>query len=249
MKSHARTRGPRSALFLPVEQTRKSEPWNGDGRGEAEGNSPGSIFSFVPAHGGCRAGAVAQQVSRALTEGLGTAVLLADFDRRAYSVWSASEPPRRLDGRTWGAFVSEVDGMQVLNAREVPPRLLMPLLEYARANYSVVCTDLTGAQESHALSVLRASDAIFLVSGSDGPSIEGIREKMDFLRSVDLAERCGVLLEHTPHGANAVDVEDQSGVPVCSLIETAGQIEQLAGWLAANLGPASAAGAPECAVA
>ena len=190
----------------------------------------------MPAHGGCRAGAVAQQVSRALTEGLGIAVLLADFDRRAYSVWSATEPPHRLDGRTWGAFVSEVDRMPVLNAREVPPRHLAPLLDYARANFSIVCADLTGAQESHELSVLQASDAIFLVSGSDGASIEGIREKMDWLRSADLAERCGILLEHTPHGANAGHVEELTGAPVCSLIETAQHIDQLAAWLAANVG-------------
>lgn len=209
---------------------------------------PGSIFSFVPAHGGCRAGAVAQQVSRALTEGLGISVLLADFDRRAYSVWSATEPPRRLDGRTWGAFVSEVDRMQVLNAREVPARRLTPLLDYARANFPIVCADLTGAQESHALSVLRASDAIFLVSGTDGASIEGIREKMELLRSVDLAERCGILLEHTPHGVHADHVEDLTGAPVCSLIETGQHIDQLATWLAANVGQPSRS-EPEYAVA
>jgi hypothetical protein len=227
-----------------VKETRQSEQRNR----ASEPHSPGSIFSFLPAHGGCRAGAVAQQVSRALTEGLGIAVLLADFDRRAYSVWSATEPPRRLDGRTWGAFVSEVDRMQVLNAREVPPRHLEPLLDYCRANYSIVCADLTGAQESHALPVLRASDAIFLVSGSDGASIEGIRDKMEFLRSVDLAERCGILLEHTPHGVNADHVEDLTGAPVCSLIETAQHIDQLANWLAANIGQPSRSES-ECAVA
>jgi hypothetical protein len=161
-------------------------------------------------------------------------VLLADFDRRAYSVWSTTEPPRRLDGRTWGAFASEVDGTQVLNAREVHPRQLPALLDYSRAHFSIVCADLTGAQAAHALSVLKQSDGIFLVSGSDGPSIEGIREKMEWLRSIDLAERCGILLEHTPHGVSAVEAEELTGTPVCSLIETAGQIEQLATWLASN---------------
>jgi hypothetical protein len=205
----------------------------------SEAPSPGSIFSFVPAHGACRAGAVAQQLSRTLTEGLGVAVLLADFDRRAYSVWSATEPPRRLDGRTWGAFASEVDGTQVLNAREVHPRQLPALLDYARSHYSVVCADLTGAQESHALNVLRASDGIFLVSGSDGASIEGVREKMDWLRSMGLSERCGMLLEHTPHGVSAAEAEDLTGTPVCSLIENAEQIQQLATWLASNTPAAS----------
>lgn len=219
------------------------------GEGDAKPPSPGSIFSFLPAHGACRAGAVAQQVSRALTEGLGVAVLLADFDRRAYSVWSAAEPPRRLDGHTWGAFASQVDGMQVLNAREVPPRLLPPLLDYARRHFAIVCADLTDAQDSHALSVLKASDAIFMVSGSDGPAIEGVREKMEFLRSVDLAERCGILLEHTPHGISAEEAEDLAGAPVCSLVENARQIEQLATWLAANIGRSQGASESEYAVA
>lgn len=216
----------------------------------SEALPPGSIFSFVPAHGACRAGAVAQQLSRTLTEGLGTAVLLADFDRRAYSVWSATEPPRRLDGRTWGAFVSDVDGVAVLNAREVHPRQLSALLDYARSHYAIVCADLTGAQDSHALSVLKASDGIFLVSGTDGASIEGIREKMEFMRSVDLSERCGILLEHTPHGVSASEAEELTGTPVCSLIENAKQIEQLATWLASNSAGAVAVEVdPEYAVA
>jgi hypothetical protein len=215
---------------------RRSEVLNANRSGgvASEAPSPGSIFSFVPAHGACRAGAVAQQLSRTLTEGLGVAVLLADFDRRAYSVWSATEPPRRLDGRTWGAFVSEVDGTQVLNAREVHPCQLSALLDYARSHFAIVCADLTGAQESHALSVLQASDGIFLVSGSDGASVEGVREKMEWMRSLGLSERCGMLLEHTPHGVSAAEAEDLTGTPVCSLIENAQQIQQLATWLASN---------------
>lgn len=223
-------------LFIAaVDELRRSElNANRTGGVVSEAPSPGSIFSFVPAHGACRAGAVAQQLSRSLSEGLGIAVLLADFDRRAYSVWSATEPPRRLDGRTWGAFVSEVDGTQVLNAREVPPSQLTALLDYARAHFAIVCADLTGAQESHALSVLRASDGIFLVSGTDGASIEGVREKMEGMRSIGLGERCGMLLEHTPHGVTASEAEDLTGTPVCSLIENADQIQQLATWLASN---------------
>lgn len=188
-------------------------------------------------------------MSRTLTEGLASAVLLADFDRRAYSVWSANEPPRRLDGRTWGAFASEVDGMQVLNAREVNPRHLTPLLDYAREHYSIVCADLTGADEAHAAAVLRASDAVFIVSGSDGASVAGTREKVEWLDSIDLAGRAGILLEHTPHGSSAVQFEEATGVPVSSLIENKHQIENLARWLFANTHAAAEASNPAWAVA
>jgi hypothetical protein len=201
---------------------------------------PGSIFSFVPADGASRAGAVAQQVSRTLTEGpggsvgLGAAVLLADFDRRAYSVWSASEGPRRLDGRTWGAFASQVDGIEVLNAREVHARQLGSLLDYAQQNFRIICADLTGAKEAHALEVLRASTAIFLVATSSHNSLEGVCEKASWLRQADLGDRCALLLDRAPNGASIQEAEDITGLPLCSLVEQDSHIQQLATWLMAN---------------
>jgi Flp pilus assembly CpaE family ATPase len=201
---------------------------------EADRKISGSIFSFLPAHGESRAGAVAKQLSRTLTEGLGVTVLLADFDRRGYPLWRASESPRRLDGRTWGAFVSESEGMSVLDAREVHPRQLRGVLDYAREHYHIVCADLTDAKDVHALEVLRASDGIFLVSGSDPASIEGVREKTDWLRSIDLSEQSALLLRRSANGAGAREMEDLTGLPVCSLIETAEQVSHLATWLAAD---------------
>ncbi len=61
------------------------------------------------------------------------------------------------------------------------------------------------------------------------------------MRSMGLSERCGMLLEHTPHGVSASEAEDLTGTPVCSLIENADQIQQLATWLASNT-----AAADEC---
>ena len=180
---------------------------------------------------------MAQQLSRTLTEGLGNAVLLADFDRRAYSLWSASDAPRRLDGHTWGAFASQVDGVEVLNAREVHGRQLGPLLEYARQHYRIVCADLTGAKEAHALEVLRASEAIFLVASSVHRSLEGVCEKASWLRQIDLGERCALLLDRVPQGVSLEEAEDITGVPLCSLVETRAHIEQLARWLTVNTAP------------
>ena len=195
---------------------------------------PGSIFSFVPAHGGSRAGAVAEQLSRTLAEGFGLAVLLANFDDRGYSLWRRGGPPRRLDGHTWGAFVSKVNGVEVLQGREVHPRKLRQLLDHARENYDIVCVDLTGAKDSHALEALRASESIFIVGASDPAALEGVNDKRDWLRSNDLIEQCGVLLERVPNGANAREAEDYTGLPVCSLVNDYEQIAQLAGWLCAS---------------
>lgn len=196
----------------------------------------GTIVSFVPAHGDSRAGVVAKQMSRTLTEGLGLAVLLADFDTRVYSLWNPNSAPRRLDGRTWGAFVSEIDNIETLDARETHPRQLGRLLEHAREKYQAVCADLTGARAAHAIEVLRASDAIFLVSGSDHASLEGVCEKNEWLRAIDLSERVGLLVRRSAGGVDADEVERITGLPVCSLIETGEQIDQLARWVAANTG-------------
>jgi hypothetical protein len=201
--------------------------------------APGTIASFVPAHGESRAGVVAKQLSRTLTEGLGGAVLLADFDTRdldarGYSLWDRSQSPRRLDGRTWGAFVTSVDGLDTLDARETHPLQVGRVLEYARQKYRTVLADLTGAREPHALEVLRASDAIFLVTDTDHASLEGVREKAAWLRSIDMLDLVGLLVRHSPGGKCADEIEDLTGLPVCSLIETRAHLDQLALWLAAN---------------
>ena len=199
----------------------------------------GTLVSFLPAHGDSRAGAVAKQLSRTLTEGYGLAVLLADFENRGNSVWTAARLRRRLDGRTWGAFVYEAGGLKILDACETQPRQIGGLMDYARANYATICADLTGAREPHALEVLRASDAIFIAAGSDHASLEGVREKAAWLRSIDLADRTALLLERTPDGPGADEVEERTGLPVCSLIETPAHMEQLARWLASHTASAS----------
>jgi hypothetical protein len=124
--------------------------------------------------------------------------------------------------------------VDVLEAREVHPRQLPQILDYARAKYPVVCADLAGAKEAHALAVLRASDGIFLVADSNKASLAGVREKGAWLRSIDLGDRCGVLLERVPNGVDASAVEELTGLPVSSLIENQKQICQFACWLAAN---------------
>jgi hypothetical protein len=204
-------------------------------KSDASRSSAGSIFSFVPADSASRAGSVAQQLSRTLTEDPGVAVLLADFDRRPYSVWSANEAPRRLDGRTWGALTAEVDGgIQVMHAREVHPSHLGPLLDYAREHYTIVCADLTGATEAHAVEVLRASAAIFVVGSAQQSSIEGVCEKAAWLRRIDVADRSALLLDHVPHGLSREEAEEITGLPLCCFVENDADILHLATWLTAN---------------
>ena len=212
------------------------------------GRATGTLVSLVPAHGESRVSAVAKPLSRTLAEGFGLAVLLADFENRGNSVWNSARSQCRLDGRTWGAFVYEADGLKTLDAYETHPRHIGRLMDYARANYSTILADLTGARDLHASEVLRASDAIFLVAGSDHASLAAVREKAEWLQSMGLRDRVALLLERSPDGLGADQVEDQTGLPVCSLIETKDQIEGLARWFASNALAASQSAIDDVAV-
>lgn len=207
-------------------------------RSYTNGSLLGSVFSFLPANGASKAGAVAQQLSRTLTEGFGIAVLLASFDTRPYSKSPAMETPRRLDGRTWSGFVSkfngELDEIDILDVCEAHPRQLRPILEGARDVYGIVCADLTGAKTTHVVETLRASDAVFLAANSDPATLPALQEKIQWLRSLDLDGNCCLLLEWSRDSQEIQEMEELTGLPVCSLVENDCQVEQLAAWLAAN---------------
>jgi hypothetical protein len=218
---------------MPVEKTSRKSGVRSEAI-PAPGQTPGSLYSFLPADGASRAGAVSRELSRTLTEGLGVAVLLADFACDGYSLWPVADAPRRLDGRTWGAFVSQRDGVDILDAREVHPRQLASVIDYARARYHVICADLTGAKSAHAMEIFRASDGIFLVGSTDASSLEGVHEKLEWLRAINLDDNCGLLLEQLPNRVTPTQVEERTGLPVCGLINNSQQIDQLANWLAAS---------------
>jgi hypothetical protein len=191
----------------------------------------GSIYSFMSAHGGSRASAVAEQLSRTLADVPGFPVLLAGYAAREYSLWNPADSPRRLDGQTWGAFVFESGGIEVLDACEVYPHQLRRVLEYAQRKYRIVCADVTEAKEAHSLETLRASECVFIVSHSDRQSLEMAREKRDWLQSINLADQCGLLLDRVPGGLSVEKAEQITGLPLCSLVDHTEYIERLAGWL------------------
>lgn len=201
----------------------------------------GPIYSFLPAHGGCRAGSVAEQISRALAEVPGFSVLLAGFVTQDYFSWNPADSPRRLDGQTWGAFVFDSRGLEVLDAGEVYPHQLPRILDYARRHYRTVCADLTRAKEPQMLETLRASECIFIVSQSDIASLQMARERKDWLRSLGLSDQCGLLLERVPGGLTSEQAEEITGLPMCTLVDRLDYIERFAGWLASEEAYASEA--------
>ncbi len=214
------------------------------GPGEAE--APGPVYAIVPAHGGSNADLVAQQLGRELAEGYRLSVLLADFCSHGFPLWGTSEAPQRLDGRTWGAFVKQGEIFDTLEAREAHPRNIRRLLDFSRSKYHVTCADLSEAKESSALEVLRHSDSIFLVSNSDRESIELCRYRAAWLRSMDLEDRSGILLNRVRGGLSGAEAEDRTGLPVSATVTNERELQSLAEWLAAPLITAlSGSGYPE----
>jgi aromatic ring-cleaving dioxygenase len=202
------------------------------------------VYAIVPAHAESNAAAVARELGGNLATGCGAAVLLADFYAHGFPVWGTAEAPQRLDGRTWGAFVTHGECFDTLEAREAHPREIGRLLEHARQQYQVVFADLTQAKEVVALEVLRQADYILVVSTSDAPSLNLVRYKAAWLRSLELDQNCGLLLHQVPDGEGAPEAEERTGLPVCALIDTPADIRQFALWLgSAETEPRRALGA------
>jgi hypothetical protein len=202
-----------------------------------ETEAGGLVYAFVPAHGGSKAGAVARELSRTLSEGLGLSVLLADFYARGFPLWGTAEAPQRLDGQTWGAFVTPGEAFDTLEAREAHPREIRRLLDHARRLYKVTCADLTESKEVVSLEVLRQADAIFIVSSTDAASLEIVRHRAAWLRSIDLEDRSGLLLHRVGGGYSVLEAEELTRLAVCSVVDTGEELGRLAAWLAAARDP------------
>src|SRR5258708_3990071 len=107
---------------------------------------PGLIFSFLPTHSasnatrpvkelfGTKATGLVEELGRTVAS-LGLPVLLVKFGEAEFSPWRSEDSRRRLDGRTWGAFVSARGEFDELDASEVDPRQLRPVLDYAGQHY------------------------------------------------------------------------------------------------------------------
>jgi hypothetical protein len=207
-------------------------------RGMNEPRSSGPVYAFLPAHLESPAADVARDLSRSLSERFGLSVLLADFYARGFPLWGTPEAPQRLDGHSWGAFITPGETFDTLEAREAHPREIRRLLDVASRRYTVTCADLTQAKEVVALEVLRRSDAIFLVSTSDLASVNLVQFKVAWLQSLELEQNCGLILLRVPGGVSAPAAEELTGLPVCALLDDDTNVDHFAAWVRAAAQPA-----------
>ena len=197
-------------------------------------NVTNDIFAFMPSKAGVGATTLALNLSAAMSEVAGSRVVLSDFDlnsgmlrfmlklKTEYCVLDAVEHAPAMDEDLWPQLVSKIGGLDVLHAGRVNPNLRIEpgqvhsLVEFLRRNYSTLCFDLSGNLERYSLEIMQQSRRVLLVCTAEIPSLHLAREKMGFLRNLDLGGRVSVILNrvHKKPIFSKEQVEDLLGLPV-----------------------------------
>jgi pilus assembly protein CpaE len=194
----------------------------------------GRIYSFLPAKAGSGATTMALNLSAALSRVANTKVLLSDLDlssgilrfllkiRNEHAIMEVLEHMEELDENLWQQLVTTVAKLDVLHSGplnpnvRVEPQQVHDLAQFWLRNYDVVCVDLSGNMERYSLEVLRDSQQVFLVCTPEVPSLHLTREKLAFLKSVDLDSRVSVVLNRVSKQSllTPQQVREVLGVPV-----------------------------------
>ena len=192
------------------------------------------VFAFLPSKAGVGTSTVALNMSAALSLLHETRVLLADFDLNSgliafmlkienpYSVTNAAENSLRMDENLWRQLISTHGSLDVLSSGKINPGFrieplqIRSLLDFARRQYKVICLDLSGNLEKYSIEIQHESKRIFLVCTAELPSLHLAREKLAFLRSIDLEDRVDIVLNRVGRRdvISAAEVEKLLGRPV-----------------------------------
>lgn len=173
------------------------------------------IYAFLPSKQGVGTTTLAVNFAGALARRPDYNVLLADYDlnsglvgfmlkmERGYSVVDAAEASSRLDETLWPQMVSSVGRLDVLQAGHmnpsyrIEPSQVRRVLDYARRNYKAICADLSGNMERYSVEILHEATRIFLVCTPEIPSLHLAREKLNFLRSLEIDKNVDVLVNRS----------------------------------------------------
>ncbi len=231
--------GVREFLLAPFEERAAAEALarvrQAAERAPQVGELSEEVYAFLPSKPGAGTSTVALHLSAALARTPDTRVLLADFDlnsgmigfmlklARPFSVTEAAENAFGMDDNLWSQLVSSSGALDVLPAGKISPgfRIEPPqirsVLDYARRHYRVVCLDLSGNLEKYSVEIMHESKRVFLVCTPELPSLHLAREKLGYLRAIDLSDRVQVVLNRAGKRdvVTAAEVEKLLGQPIC----------------------------------
>ncbi len=194
----------------------------------------GRIYSFLPAKAGSGATTMALNLAAALARLGEKRVLLSDLDlssgilrfllkiRNEHAIMEAVEHLQELDENLWQQLITTVGKLDVLHSGpmnpnvRVDPAQVHDLDQFWLRNYDVACVDLSGNLERYSLEIIRDSQQVFLVCTPEVPSLHLTREKLAFLKTLDLESRVSVVLNRVSKHSllTPQQVQDVLGVPV-----------------------------------
>jgi len=119
-------------------------------------------------------------------------------------------------------LVTSIGTLDVLHAGGINPGLRIEpdqvhhLVQFMRRNYKALCFDLSGNLERYSIEVMRESKRVMLVCTPEIPSLHLAKEKLAYLKSIELHGRVSVLLNRVHRKALLTPdkVEELLGVPV-----------------------------------
>lgn len=196
------------------------------------------VFSFLPSKAGTGASTIALNLSNAVARRMEMPVLLADFDlnsgmtrfllklKNEHSVADAIEHAGEIDENLWPQLVTTFGHLDVLHAGPLQPNVridstqLGRVIDFARHRYRALFFDLSGNLEKYSLEIMHESRRIFMACTPEIPSLHLAREKLRFLKSLDLDHRVSIVLSrvHKRGVLNAQEVEDILGFPVAKAL-------------------------------
>jgi MinD-like ATPase involved in chromosome partitioning or flagellar assembly len=148
-----------------------------------------ALFAFQPAKAGSGATTTALFVAHILATLAEKKVLVLECDLHAgpismlynlrpnYSTMDAVEDSHRLTDENWNEMVAHTGGIDVLSSvsrlgvRQVSPWGYQRLLSFVRSRYDVVIADLPEVVDNATEVVVRAAQAVFIVTAPSSPSL------------------------------------------------------------------------------
>lgn len=204
----------------------------------ADYEATSQIFSFLPSKAGVGTSTLALNVAASLAREKNARVLLSDFDlnsgmmrfllklQNTYSVLDAVEHSAAMDEHLWPQLVTTIGSLDVLHAGTINPSLridptqIRNLVPFMRRNYNALCFDLSGNLERYSIEIMQESKRVVLVCTPEIPSLHLAREKLQYLRTVDLEPRTVIVMNRmakkplfTPD-----QVSEIVGVPVIATV-------------------------------
>ncbi len=199
----------------------------------------GEIYAFLPAKGGTGASTIAVNTALALSRLEEGKILLADCDLNCgvvrfqlkmdhpFSIHDALEKGPRLDDSIWPDLATRAtqaggDSLDVLASGSIIARYPYPathalsIIEFARRRYRRVLLDLSDHLEQFAVDMLSQCRRIYLVVQPELCTVHLAREKLRFLKSIDLDDRVEVLVTRWRKDAvlTLTDIESVLGMPI-----------------------------------